>query len=450
MQRLSLVLAGLLVPAALAAQLPDPSTRALGMGGAYTAIARGYEAVAWNPSLLAAYGRPGFTIGLPHVAVEVGSNTYGFSDFRKYANSFLDDATKQALLDKITGSTLTIRTLVGLQPFGLSVGPLAFMVGTSGQMDGSVGKDAVRLALFGNAPRPGTSTTFSAAGTTGRAWAATTMAGSLALPFRVPLGRLSVGATYKYVIGNFIGTAADLGTQVAFNPLFTATEAGEAVYSNYSKDCSGSGNSFKPLGTGPCGGKAGSGYGVDLGATLQFAHGGITLSAVVVNALGSMTWDRSRIAYDRTLRQTTQLPSDSVKDTVLVSQTLQGDAAISANAQAAAFRDSLLANGNFTRLARVGFALKSGQLTLAADAQVRLKAGLDEQSSKLVSAGAEYRVLGILPLRVGASTDFAGATMLSAGTGIQFLGINIDASIANISGTTRPGVRVGFGLGLIW
>jgi hypothetical protein len=446
MKRLSLVLAGLLVPAALAAQLPDPSTRALGMGEAYTAIARGYEAVAWNPSLLAAAGRPGFTIGLPHIAVEVGSNTYGFSDFRKYANSFLDDATKQALLDKITGSTLTIRTLVGAEPFGLSIGPVALMVGTSGQVDGSVGKDAVRLAFFGNAPRPGTSTTFSAAGTTGRAWAATTLAGSVALPFTVPLGRLSVGATYKYVIGNFLGTAADLGTQVAFDPLFTATEAGQAVYTNYDKDC----GSFKPLDTGTCGGKAGKGYGVDLGATLQFAKGGITLSAVVVNALGSMTWDQSRMAYDRTLRRSTQLGSGTVQDTLIVQESLKDEAAISADAQARALRDSLLANANFARLARVGFALKSGHLTLAADAQVRLKEGLDEQSSKLVSAGAEYRLLGIIPLRVGASTDFAGATMLSAGTGIQFLGINIDASIANISGTTRPGVRLGVGVGLIW
>jgi hypothetical protein len=449
MKRTMLVLAGLLVPATVLAQLPDPSTRALGMGDAYTAIARGYEAVAWNPSLLAAVGRPGFTIGLPHVAVEVGSNTYGFSDFRKYANSFLDDATKQALLDKITGSTLTIRTLVGVQPFGLSVGPFALMVGASGQVDGSIGKDAVRLAFFGNAPRPGTSNTFTAAGSTGRAWAATTAAGSFALPFPIPLGRLSVGATYKYIIGNFLGTAGDLGTQVAFNPLFTATEAGQAVYTNYDKNCSSNGNSFQPLGTGTCGAKAGNGYGVDLGATLQFARGGITLSAVVVNAFGSMTWDQSRMGYDRTLRQTTQLSSGTVKDTLIVQQSLQG-AGISTNAQASALRDSLLANANFSRLARVGIALKSGQLTLAADAQIRLKAGLDEQSEKLVSAGAEYRLLGILPLRVGASTDFAGATMLSAGTGLQLLGINIDASIANISGTTRPGVRLGFGVGLIW
>ena len=119
MKRFSLVLAGLLLPAVLQAQLPDPSTRALGVGDAYTSLARGYEAVYWNPAMLAALDQPGFTIGLPHVDVEVGSNVYGFSDFRKYANSFLSDADKQALLNKMgNDSSLTIRALGGLAPFG--------------------------------------------------------------------------------------------------------------------------------------------------------------------------------------------------------------------------------------------------------------------------------------------------------------------------------------------
>jgi len=445
MKRIPLVLAGLLAPALLSAQLPDPSTRALGMGDAYTSLARGYEAVAWNPAMLAAWGRPFLTIGLPHVNVEFGSNAYGFSDVRKYANSYLTDADKQTLLSKIPGSTLDIRSLIGAEPFGLSIGPFAFMVGTSGEVDAGVSKDAVRMALFGNAPQNGVFSSFSAAGSNGRAWAATTAAGSFALPFQLPVGRLSVGATYKYVIGNFLGTANDLGSQVSFDPLFSATEAGQALYTNYATGCS-----FQPLGTGSCGGQAGKGYGVDLGAALQIAHGAITLSGVVVNALGSMTWDASRLAYDRTLRQSTQAASGTVTDTTVESVSLTDEAAIQADPQARALNDSLLANADFARLLRVGFALHKGHLTLSAQGQLRLKAGLDQESSQLLAVGAEYRVLGIIPLRVGASSDFAGATILSAGTGLQLLGINLDVSAANISGTTQPGVRLAAGIGLIW
>ncbi len=445
MKRMPLVLAGLLVPALLQAQLPDPSTRALGMGDAYTSLARGYEAVAWNPAMLAAVGRPGFTIDLPHVNLEFGSNAYGLSDVRKYANTYLTDADKTALLAKID-TTLTLRTLLGAAPFGISAGPFAVMVGAAGQMSLGVGKDAVRLALFGNAPEAGTSSVFSGQGSAGHAWAATTIAGSFALPFRLPVGHLAIGATYKYVIGNFLGTAGDLGSQVAFNPLFSAVEAGQALYTNYDKNC----GSFSPFKTGVCGGRAGTGYGVDLGGTLQLAGRGITLSAVLVNVVGKMTWDASRLCYEQTLRQTTQTTSGSVTDTVLQQQSLCDPASIAANPQAAALRDSLLGNGDFSRLARVGVALKSGQLTLAGDMQVRLKSGLDYQPAQLLAAGAEYRLLGFLPLRAGGSFDFAGTSTLSGGIGLQLLGINLDVSAANMFGSTRPGVRLGFGVGLIW
>jgi len=446
MKRMSLVLAGLLVPALLQAQLADPSTRALGMGDAYTSLARGYEAVAWNPSMLAAVGRPGFTIDLPHINLEFGSNAYGLSDVRKYANTYLTSSDKQTLLDKIKDSTLTLRSLVGVAPFGLSIGPFGLLVSSAGQMNLGVGKDAVQLVLFGNAPQNGTSSLFTARGSNGLAWAATTIAGSFALPIPSPLGHLAVGATYKYVIGNFLGSATDLGTQVAFNPRFSAIEAGEAIYTNYDSHC----GTFSPFKTGMCGGQAGKGYGVDLGGTLQLAGKGITLSAVLVNVVGKMTWDQSRLYYSRTVRADSQTTSGSVVTVQDSSVTFKTAAQIAADPSAQKLQGALLANADFSRLARVGVALRSGQLTLAGDMQVRLKTGLDQQPSKLLSAGAEYRLLGILPLRAGGSFDFAGATMLSGGIGLQLLGFNLDLSAANFFGTTRPGVRVGFGIGLIW
>jgi len=445
MKRMSLVLAGLLVPALLQAQLADPSTRALGMGGAYTALARGYEAVAWNPAMLAAVGRPGFTIDLPHLNVEFGSNAYGLSDVKKYANTYLTTSDKQTLLDKIKDSTLTIRSLLGVAPFGLSIGPVGLLVSEAGQMSVGVGKSAVQLALFGNAPS-GNSSLFTARGSNGMAWAATTIAGSFALPIPSPLGHLAVGATYKYVIGNFIGTGADLGSQVAFNPLFSATEAGEAVYTNYETNC----GSFSPFKSGMCGGRAGTGWGVDLGGTLQLAGRGITLSAVLVNVLGSMKWDESRLYYDYTMHADSQTASGQVLTLADSSATLKTASQIAADPAAQALKNSLLANANFAKLARVGAALRSGPFTVAGDLQVRLKQGLDQQPSQLVSVGGEFRLLSILAFRGGASSDFAGATAFGGGLGLNLLGINIDGSVQDIVGSTRPGVRVGFGLGLIF
>jgi hypothetical protein len=447
MKRVSLALAGLLVPATLIAQLPDPSTRALAMGDAYGSLARGYEAVAWNPAMLAALGRPGFSIGLPHLSFEFGSNVYGFSDFRKYANSYLSTADKQTLLDKIAppDSTLALRTIVGIAPIGFSIGPVGLAIGTAGEVDLGVGKDAVQLALFGNASRTGPGQYFTARGSNGRGWAATTAALSYAMPFPVPLGHLSVGVTGKYTVGNFLGSAGDLGTQVGVNPVFSATVAGQAIYTDYGKHC----GSVSVLGSGTCGAKAGSGFAVDLGGTLQLLHDNITLSAVLVNALGSMSWSADRLVYERTLRQTTQDATGKVTtDTSTI--TLTTSAAIAADPQAKALRDSLLEHANFARLARLAVGLKNGPLTVGGTLQIRLASGLDQQYSQVVSGGAEYLVLGVLPVRVGAAWNLAGGLTLSGGLGLQLAGVNLDFGIASISGSVNPGVRLGAGLGLMF
>ncbi len=47
-----------------AAQLPSASASALGVGDNYTALARGYNAVAWNPAGLAMPGSPGFSLAI--------------------------------------------------------------------------------------------------------------------------------------------------------------------------------------------------------------------------------------------------------------------------------------------------------------------------------------------------------------------------------------------------
>src|SRR5512132_3989876 len=98
-----LLLAGLALPSALAAQLPSTfNPRSIALGGAYTSLARGWEAPLSNPAMLAAIGNPGFTLGLPTANFETGSNTYTFGDFRKYANRTLTDADKAYLLNRIT------------------------------------------------------------------------------------------------------------------------------------------------------------------------------------------------------------------------------------------------------------------------------------------------------------------------------------------------------------
>jgi hypothetical protein len=434
MRRFVLPLMLLLAPTALAAQLPNNSTRALGLGGAYTVNARGFEAAAWNPAALGVQHRPGFTLGLPQASLEFGSTDLGLSDFRKYADKFLSPQDKADILARID-TALGVRTIVGVSPFGISIGRFALSLGTAGDMDARLGKDAVDLALNGNASNPGK--LFTASGSRGSGWAASTAALSVGWPLvSTPLGRISVGATAKKVWGHGLGRGAETSSQFQVSPTFNAHGAGQVLYTEY------------PAGNRSFGDAPGSGFGLDVGGMLELP-GGLTVGATLVNLVNSMSWKTGRLRYERFDYAVTQGPNggpvpDTHTDSVLTGAQIDTDPA------ARAFRDSTLANSHFSRLARVGASLHLGKLLLAADGQVRLTDGLDHPPSQYVAAGAEYVLLGIVPLRVGIGTDFAKQVTFSGGTGLYLGPVHLEFGAANISGSSNPGVRVGAGLALMF
>lgn len=447
-----LVIAGLALPTALAAQLPATfNPRSIALGGAYTSLARGWEAALSNPAMLAARGRPGFSLGLPTGMVETGSNTYTFGDFRTYANKTLTDADKAYLLNRITqdDSMLTIRGVAGVAPVGLSIGPVALAAYTTGSVDLSMGADAVELFLYGNAHRSGVGQAFTADNSGGAGWSATTLAASLALPVAsLPLGRLSVGATYKHILGHTLGRGGVISSSFVTNP-FAVNAAGHAIYTDFGEgaNCGDRGFSLSAS-SDPCSMNAGKGFGVDVGAVLQMGGRNLTLSAVLVNALGSMDWQADRMVYERTTNTMIQDGSGSITDTS-ISVTLRG-AQIDADPVARAYRDSLMAEADFSRVLRVGAALRRGMVTLTAGGSLRLAAGLDGEPAQTLSAGGELRLLGFLPLRAGISSDLGKTIAFSAGSGLSLFGFNLDASIASITGSDRPGVIVGVGASLMW
>ncbi len=447
MKKIILGLASLLMPAMLKAQLPNPSTRALGMGEAYTSMARGYESVFWNPAMLATEGNPDFSISLPHADLEFDSNIYSFSDFRRYANHYLSSADKQTLMNKLApDSSLTVSTKFNASLFGFSAGNFAFEIGTSGQGDLSVNSDAMQLLLYGNAGQTGPGQFFTANGSKGHAWAATTAAASFALPFYLQKNVLSVGITGKYTIGHFIGSAEDLGSRINANPSFSATEEAQTVYTSYGGNCT----SINFLKGGNCGGKAGAGIGADLGAVLQMPDKEVTISAVIVNAINSMRWDKNRLIYERTDCETARNSSGDFVKTCTDSTKLTTQSAINADSQARDFQSYLMENSGFSRLIRLGFAVKKGNLSIGNAMQLRLSNGLDEQPAALISAGLEYNILGFLPIRVGSSWDFNNRKTISVGAGLQVKGVSIDAAIESISESDYSGIKLGVGAGLIW
>ena len=428
----------LLVPAALAAQLPDPSIRSLGMAGANSAVATGWEAVALNPALLSARGRPGWSLGLPRIQTEVASNAWGMSELRTYGGKTLSDADKQALLDQID-STLDTRAQFGITPFGLQIGPFAFSIASAGDLQANVGKDFAELLLFGNANR---STPFTLTGSRADGWAATTAGLSYAMAFGTPAGRLNAGVTVKKVWGNGLGSGREITSTLQSSPNFNARLVGHTVYTDYPD-----GYNFSSAGDFLGGtGSPGSGYGMDLGAVWELS--GITVAASVTNVAHKMDWDASRFTYEHVDYRVTQDAAGNTTDTTIRVE-LHG-AEIDTNAIARTLRDSVVANSNFSRQLRAGAAMKLGGVRLAADALIRLSDGIDRPPSQAVAVGAEYVFMGLLPLRAGFGTDFDGTTRYSGGLGLYLGPVRIDVGASTTLGSQRDVTRVGAGLGLVF
>ena len=421
----------LFAPGSLAAQVPGLSSRALGMAGAYTVNARGFEAPSWNPAVLATPGQPGFSIGLPTATFDLSSNAYGLSELRRYSGKTLSLQDKTDLLAMVD-TTLALRTIAGGSPFGISIGPFALSLTASGDMDSRLPRDAVELALFGNAHRSGATQFFTAAGSRANGWGAATIAASYAMPFRLPMGRLSVGVTAKLVKGLGLARAEETASHLQINPTFAAHAAGHAIYTDYAN-----GTRTPP----------GSGFGVDLGGMLKLP-GGMTVGASIVNLVATMSWDEDRFRYDRVDYLATQNAagqlSDSQVDSTLIGSAIDGDPA------ASALRDSMMAHATFSKVVRAGATMHLGGVLLAAGGSLRLSQGLDRQPKQSLSAGAEYVLLGFLPLRAGIGTDFGDALTLSAGTGLYLGPVTLDFGIANTSGSDHPGVQIGAGLSLIF
>ena len=147
--------------------LNDLSPRAMALGQSYTALAKGPEAVAWNPANLGLKSSPGFTWNLIGAGAVVVAENNSFS-VQDYNDNFTDknhvigDSEKDKLLGDIDAEGLKFNMDLGVVgalgvpinggvafslPWGLkSAVTTSFAVG----LEGEVPKDMFTLFLTGN------------------------------------------------------------------------------------------------------------------------------------------------------------------------------------------------------------------------------------------------------------------------------------------------------------
>lgn len=403
------------------AQLPNASAAAVGMGGNFTAIARGYEAVAWNPANLAMPGRPAFSLGLGIAGGHAGLDPLDLKSLAEFSGRVIDSVTRVSWLDQARVAGGQHGRMDGnLTPLALSVGPFALHVGSSIYTNLTLSPDAWEALLFGNAGNNGGQPkTLDLTGTRVRAAAFTTGGLSFALPIPINLTggllrneRAAIGITSKYVIGHGLFFAEDLGSTVGANDILLR---------------------FPVIGPDSASrGIAGVGNAADV--ALAWSGGPWRVGVLAENVFNSFAWDTTKLAF------------------------LPGTGSFSASSNSTDFdqqpyaaapqvlRDIVAAQAFKPALA-IGAALNVlSSLTLTAD--LKTYTGGDEAivigPRSHFGVGAEWRVLPFVPLRAGVASVTDG-WQAGAGAGLRLMGyeLGLSGSLRRRGAGTESGIMLG-------
>jgi hypothetical protein len=423
----------LAVPVTMNAQLPNASSAAFGMAGNFTAMARGYEAVAWNAANLAMPGRPAFSLGIGVFGGNIGLDPIDVRTIHSFSGDSVPAATRAEWVNqaRLAGGQ-KIRVDGGITPFALSLGPIGLQIGTSTYVNTNLSPDAFESLLFGNAGRTGTPQALEFAGTSVRSAAFTTGALSLALPIPLKLTgglllneKAAIGLTGKYILGNGLVIAEDNGSTVDGTDVLLRFPS---VGVRTRVDGPFSGMQLEEFN----GTNAGSGMAADL--SLAWSGGPFRAGILVENVFNAFKWDTTMLSYR------------------------PGTGTVNADTSFTAFDDTLyaaapqslreiVAGQKFGQSIGIGVAFKPmGSLTLTADMKTQLG---DENAIVIgpksrMGVGAEWRILPFLPIRAGVASVTDG-WQAGAGVGLRLLGyeLGVSTGIRNRGAAQESGVMIG-------
>ena len=396
---LSLALGAASFPGGASGQLPSPSTAVLGTANNYTALARGFTAIALNPAGLGMPGNPGFSLTLLPVQAQAGLNAISVADIAAFDGLKIPVATKEEWLQSVINEgSLAAQAGLAVTELALSVGPIGLQISSVAQMDASLGPDAVELALFGNAGRTGTTRDMTLAGTSANGWAATTVAVAFGMGLPAPAsqgGSLAVGATLKYTVGHGVLAARDDGSTITANPIGIDLALPSIAPDSFNAN-------------------SGSGVGLDIGAAWEGSTW--TLTAAIQNLFHTFQWDLEGFAY----RPGTVLFEADTTATDF-------DAVPAANAPGA-LRNEVLAQSFGTALNLGAAYRRSDRLVLTADLRIGGGDTLVQGVGSHIGVGAELRLLPFLPLRGGFSRVSGGAVHFAGGLGLELGPVHFSAA----------------------
>lgn len=388
------------------AGMGDRGIRATGLAGSYTALARGPEAVFWNPANLALGGGAGFSWDVLGVGATIATDNNSFSvkdynDNFTEKDHFITEKDKRALLGDIPGSGLKVN--FDVEP-SLALGvPLnggvsfPFVAGTQAAValglavgaEGEMPKDMFELALFGN----DFDRKYDIADWDGSAWAVGSVNFAAAkswMPAALEpyLGEFAVGGTLKFMVGFYGETLRSDGGFIS------RTDGADLQAYMITQNA------------------VGTGFGIDLGAAGASKDGRTVFSVGLLNLLDTFSWgidarQDSLFAAATDLKATDFIDDvDDIED-ILDNEDIDGDGDTDFHEKISEKSFSRSLPATF----RLGVAHQlQDRLLLVGNWDQSFSEGFGHVTTPRLSGGAEYRLVDWLPARFGLSVGGRGAS----------------------------------------
>lgn len=383
-----------------------------GLAGAYMLRARGVEAASWNPATLA-WGEE-LRIALFSVQASVRNNSFTLGDYNEYNGAFWDEATKAAILARISGSSIDGRALASATLPGVALHGWAFSVENRLAGTATVPKELARLILFGNDPREA----FTLSGSGGEAIAWTE-------------ARLSHGREVGCV------PWSDLGGEVAISAGLSAKLLRGWGYGEVLRTQGGLSTTLQGI-TGEADllartAEGGNGLGLDVGLAARAANG-YDLAAGVQNALSAVWWTRETEEH----RERLSADTISVEDLGDDGRDLVSDSSWTTPAR------------DFRRSLPAVLLLAAGRTVGPAYLEVDLQQGFAERAGSRttprLAAGASASPLSWLETRAGVALGGGDGMTWAGGLGFAIWRFRLDLAVASI-GRGNPFSPRGIGAG---
>jgi hypothetical protein len=412
----ALVAAIAAVPAAAQTTL---TPRALGMGGAYVAAARGNESLFLNPANLGLSGNPHWSIAFPQVSVGgsvLGPDMADLGDIANFDN--VDDARLDEILNTIPEDGTEIRYDFRAPLVALQTGRFALGVSYASIGEHSMGRDLVELLFFGYEEGRTDYAVGHTQGSRATFW-------DFAAAFGHKIGPISFGATGHYIKGGTV-----LNSRL-FEPNIDLEARDIEV--NYRTVFA----------------RGGQGYGLDVGAAYQPVPS-VTLSASVINAFAKMEWSEDLYTRGLTLRRG---DFEDAEYMILENRYERSEERLdptSAPLEVLETARGLYEQAYLPTMLNAGAAWQGSHGTLVSAGyrdqltEGRLGYGWD----RMASVGIQQK-LPLITLRAGYASDLAEGSMISGGVTLgvlQFGFAKMDEIAA--SGDPRAGWVGTFGIGV--